>query len=50
MDFEFDAIFNMTLLVMVGSLVVTLGTTLLIVGEISPVEFEVRMRALEDDS
>ena len=77
MDIGFDAFFNMTLLAIVGSLVVMLGTTVLIVGviiwairraappredpavaelkrrlasgEISPVEFEVRMRALEED-
>ena len=77
MDLGLDAFFNLTLLTIVGSLVVMLGTTLLIVGlivwvvrratprredpavaelkarmargEISPVEFEVRMRALQDD-
>jgi uncharacterized membrane protein len=70
-------IMNMTILTVVGSLVVSIGTTVLIVGiivwairrnsrpqedpavaelkrrlamgEISPVEFEVRMRALEED-
>jgi uncharacterized membrane protein len=78
MDMGFmDDIMNMTMLAVFGSLAVTVGTTLLIIGvivwsvrrnsrphedpavtelkrrmaqgEISPVEFEVRMRALEDD-
>lgn len=77
MGFDVDGFVNMTLLTVIGSLVMTLGTTVLIVGvivwavrrnsrppedpavaelkrrmaegEISPVEFEVRMRALEDD-
>jgi uncharacterized membrane protein len=77
-DVNVDQIVNLTLIGVVGSLVVTLGTTLLIVGvivwairrgsrppedpavaelkrrlaqgEISPVEYEVRMRALEEDA
>ena len=78
MDFGFmDDIMNMTMLAVFGSLAVTLGTTVLIVGvviwairrnsrpqedpavaelkrrmaqgEISPIEYEVRMHALEDD-
>jgi len=77
MGFDVDGFVNMTMLTVIGSLVVSLGTTVLIVGvivwavrrnsrppedpavaelkrrmaqgEISPVEYEVRMRALEDD-
>jgi uncharacterized membrane protein len=75
-DVNVDQIVNLTLIGVVGSLAVTLGTTLLIVGvivwairrgsppredpavaelkrrlaegEISPVEYEVRMRALDE--
>jgi uncharacterized membrane protein len=75
-DLDLDWIFGFTILSVVGSLVVSIGTTVLIVlvivwairrsrpspeeaaraelgrrlasGEISPVEYEVRMRSLED--
>lgn len=77
MDVGFDGLFNMTLVIFVGTLVAIVVMTLLIVGvvvwairrasparedpsvaelkrrlaqgEISPVEFEVRMRALQDE-
>jgi hypothetical protein len=78
MGFNFDWIMGVTMVSVVGSLVVTLGTTLLIVGviiyavrrsrpspeeaakqelgrrmatgEISPAEYEVRMRSIDDAS
>lgn len=77
MDPDLGGLFDLTMFIVVGSLVATIGTTLLIIGaivwvirraspphqdpavaelkrrlasgEISPVEYEVRMRALQDD-